>query len=416
MLPSSVFSVLCRWSVRQLEISVSDVFPDGFSFRVPELRRADFGVPPETFRFAFFDRRARDYDRLEVTDFALSECGKGLLRFKTGDRAFINRFARLCREYLEYINTKLSVDEGSLMTALTGRGFDKTFSSSPDEWRDRMLSLISADYGKLLPCEIAVCLDEPAKWNDPGSAVSRVGLTRDRQLTHACIGSNLCPRLFPQDDELERVLRWCADNCITPVICFPPMPEREADCLLDRALRFKKGTEFEINDTGTAIMLEGRGYALTAGPFLNRRKKDPRMACRIHAEQDYMAAGQNSLDADFYREYLKGLGLSRFSYEAAGYDLSIKGEGNVLYLPLYRVSTSLFCPLKAAVETGDRGGMTDTGSCPGYCSETAFMYPDEMRLCGLYNSLMGFSAREIDDCNILNAYIRAGVNRLAVRI
>jgi len=417
MLPFSVFMIHADGN----ELCADTLYADGFS------AYTQFATAPECFEFDFYIRSERRYEHLAVTDFTLTRLEKGYTRFSTRDAQFITRFRCLQREYLSYINTKLETEECDLLRALTGRGFEGGYSENAREWRKKQLSKPLISLTELPPVELAVNADSPRLWRAfadlsiddflalywEENALTGHPITALTP-THIYIGSMFCPERFPDDSELKNLLAACEASRFTPVICFPPMPERVKDTYLHRANLLPQGCELVINDIGTALMLSKRGFRLTAGPLINKRPKDPRARLRPLNEMDYSMNRETSTDADFYFEYLKSLGFGRLSYEACGWSVRIR-ENSCLHLPKYLTNLSMMCPLRAAVQNGSRGLQCADAGCPGYCDDNAFMYPDGMGLIGEGNALFGISSNEINDFELLKRLIEGGVTRLIVR-
>jgi hypothetical protein len=97
--------------------------------------------------------------------------------------------------------------------------------------------------------------------------------------------------------------------------------------------------------------------------------------------------------------------------ETCGYLPKISFRHATLYGPYFQQNTGRFCPMAAAVETGDRGRQKRKTSCPGYCEHSAFLYPDDFRMAGIGNSICGFDTG-MWDAGYLRLAALAGADRL----
>ena len=103
--------------------------------------------------------------------------------------------------------------------------------------------------------------------------------------------------------------------------------------------------ELLVNDWGLAELLRKKRSPYlepVLGPLLNKRKKDPRLAWKTGSLE---SLAENSLNADFYREFLaEELGIRRYEWEACGYPMKLPPGNHSLHLPFYQTNTSQFCP------------------------------------------------------------------------
>ena len=183
---------------------------------------------------------------------------------------------------------------------------------------------------------------------------------------------------------LDRLESWCEAN----------------DCVL----------EIQINDWAMTEMLKGkRLLTLVLGILLNKRRKDPRLHYKFETMTQIGAVAgskfleENSLNADFYREYLeKEYGITRYEWESCGYDMTLLTGKNSLHLPFYQTNTSQYCTLYAKCTTGERGKQKLVKQCPGFCKDYAFLYPDHLKMVGRYNSLFALDSRILIMILVLN--------------
>ena len=153
--------------------------------------------------------------------------------------------------------------------------------------------------------------------------------------------------------------------------------------------------ELLVNDWGLAELLRKKRSPYlepVLGPLLNKRKKDPRLAWKTGSLE---SLAENSLNADFYREFLaEELGIRRYEWEACGYPMKLPPGNHSLHLPFYQTNTSQFCPLAAGVLRKDRGKQKLPENCPHFCESYTYLYPEHLAMAGRYNSLFALD-REI---------------------
>lgn len=63
---------------------------------------------------------------------------------------------------------------------------------------------------------------------------------------------------------------------------------------------------------------------------------------------------------------------------------------------------------------GERGKQRLPESCPGYCEQYAYIYPEHLHMAGRYNSLFGLDEELVKHPEQLKAYQQAGIDRLVI--
>ena len=145
---------------------------------------------------------------------------------------------------------------------------------------------------------------------------------------------------------------------------------------------------------------------------MNKQKKDPRMHYKKGSTR---GLGENNLQAGFYRRFLKDTyGINRYEWESCGYPQVFPQGKNSLHLPYYQTNTSQYCPLYASCTEGERGKQRLPESCPGYCEQYAYIYPEHLHMAGRYNSLFGLDEELVKHPEQLKAYQQAGIDRLVI--
>lgn len=172
--------------------------------------------------------------------------------------------------------------------------------------------------------------------------------------------------------------------------------------------------EVVVNDWGMADLVKNRTRNLTPslGILLNKRKKDPRI---FFKKGDQRLFEKNNLNAGFYRNFLKEeFGIERFEWESCGYGQEFPEGKNGLHIPLYQTNTSQYCPLRAVCLNGKRGAQKLAKSCPHYCAEHVFLYPEHLHMVGRYNSLFGIDMEILKDSKLLERCAKKGVDRVVI--
>ncbi len=122
----------------------------------------------------------------------------------------------------------------------------------------------------------------------------------------------------------------------------------------------------------------------------------------------------NSLNDEGFVDYLKKLGLERIECETAGYEINIPNVKTALHVPLYQTNTSQFCPLYALAHNKDRGQQRLVYECDMPCRDNAILYPDHLKMVGLYNSLFAVDTWLPDNLSAMDKYKKAGVDRIVL--
>lgn len=226
------------------------------------------------------------------------------------------------------------------------------------------------------------------------------------------IGNAFCHLLFPKGDQLFLLLEKARKDGLQVTLTFSYIREfmlERMKMLLNRLEAWCEKNEsileIQVNDWAMAEMIKEKSLLIPVlGILLNKRRKDPRLHYKLEtmtqtgAEAGGKFLEENSLNADFYREYLeKEYGIARFEWESCGYDMAFPVGKNSLHLPFYQTNTSQYCTLYAKCTTGERGKQKLVKQCQGFCKDYAFLYPDHLKMVGRYNSLFAMDSRIFED-------------------
>ncbi|MFR6132602.1 MAG: hypothetical protein ACLUI5_03405 [Fusicatenibacter saccharivorans] len=144
-------------------------------------------------------------------------------------------------------------------------------------------------------------------------------------------------------------------------LVFPILQERkrhETEYLLEMLDNWcgqhQEKLEIVVNDWGTvALAAERKNFTVCLGILLNKRKKDPRMKYKQGNDALFR---KNSLNAEFYRTYLKeNFGIDRYEWESFGFPQIFPSGENSLHFPVFTrpiPHSTVRCTRNVSMETG----------------------------------------------------------------
>ncbi|MCQ2491641.1 MAG: hypothetical protein MJ087_01205 [Lachnospiraceae bacterium] len=410
MIPFAILSGTIEYvDGEKLEIRILELENDAFTFRTNQKGEA------KSIELHFWNQEMGTYEACRLISFDIQQVEESefyqVYRVKTKDALFVERSKHLQKQYLRYIDLKLSGDDVALAHELSGypKDLEEIYPKSFTEWREKRLKK-QPDEQWIQQMqrikEIGICLDHEVAW--------KKFIREGEKATHVYIGNQFCMHLFPEEADFDLILARCNKENLTPVLCLAPtaqghlpnIKKRVRDCV-------EKGiVEIVVNDWGMARWIS-RTYEdrvkLTMGILLNKMSKDPRSKYRKETSR------KTSLLAKFYQDWLCSQGFSRISLEACGYAYEIPSMDVDFYLPFYQTNTSGHCIMYAMCENGARGAQQMVEECLGYCKGQHFLYPEHMNLVGCYNSLFGYDERILWDGEYLKCMIDQGIKRLILQ-
>lgn len=445
MIPFAILSCVLQTKTGEMqEIRAIDLSTEGFTFR---LSHEDAGLLRERPRFVtlgFYERANERYNHVTLSEYTIAREEETafyvLFRLRTQEAVFRICAENLMREYLEYIDLKLSGDDAALSQALTGypAAGEGRFAPTLEAQRRQWYSALCPDEGWLdavhrMP-EIALQLDEPELWEQYAQMplgdfvrwyFRRFGLPEcyesAAQVNCLYMGNSYCPHLSPEEEMLENLLRKAISEGVHPVIVLPPAAEHDVSEVTDRIRRLvsmnagERPLEVVVNDWGMLTYLSEnyvKEINVTLGILLNKRRKDSRFQYYHKHSEQLNGLEENALNAPFFRNRLAEMGVSRFSCECCGYLYRLPEGRNALHLPFYQMNTATHCTLYARCCHGDRGHQSPVAHCPRYCRDYAFLYPEMLSMVGRFNTLFGYYKRAMTDGKFLSGLLEQGVDRL----
>ena len=312
-------------------------------------------------------------------------CG-ALVRLSISQADYAREFRRAMAFYAEYIR---AYSEDDL------RSFNHSDVYSEDDFsQDPDLSFLRLPWDR----EIALSLHEPALCalylNHPLEDFLRVysrekKIPQIKKIHRLYIGNSFCRQLFPDPQTLTKLLDRAGEDGLCVTLATAPDPR-----IPDEFLRSCSG-ELLVNDWGLLHRLQNfPQIEPVLGTLLNKRRKDPRMHSKPDLRPELLR--ENSLNSPEYRAFLKDLGVSRFEFERCGYDYDLPSGKCSLHLPFYQTNTSVYCPIRALAEHGDRGCQSDDSFCLRPCLSGGVHYPAYLKLFSRWNSLFALDDRPLD--------------------
>ncbi len=409
MIPSQIFNLYMKTEDgKRLELRALEMSPDFFDFRVISDRKMRNDQPVE---LNFWLPDTGKYKTVMLADYNIELIEKSkfydVYRFYSENPDYKKNAERLLNEYESYVRLKLEDDEEYLTKALTGLDLEnaavsESFSVQWQKIYEKYYSKFCFDIKKF---KISLCIDRPERYE----RFLRVGADQYRddyfnsffpdnpELTlarfdHIYIGNQFCAELLPDDRLLEKLLAKAEKDGMNVTFMFPPSKEERLDEYKARlSILVKYHCGAVVNDIGLLDILKNMPIQKETGVFFNRRRKDSRLRWKCGlSEADRADLRKGTLnDDEFRRELINKFGVERFMAEALDYRQERPGSNASILLPLYQTNTASQCTLYAQMVHGSRGRQSEVRNCPHFCEKNAFLYPDELHMAGLGNSLFG---------------------------
>ena len=475
MIPFGLLGGFCD----HLEIRITGLSEEGFSFRVPEkiekaacLKICFFDFSADCYRKVQLAEKEREMKLTEETPFFF------IYSVWTKNGEYREQVKRLVTDYDNYISLKLAGDDAYLSEKMVGypAELDEVYAESFEEQKKEWFSgggdgrkdcfcekkgkeeiwkkqSSSDDFEEGLEFELALTIDRPELYND---FLQKDGTTfchdywknnflehhplSQKQATRLYIGNQFCHNLFPEKKQLFQML----ENKLAVTIAFTYVRDNlleETEKLLQElqvwcqgkeqevskqqvATKEQKGSrkqpamEIIVNDWAMPALLHGKPHLKPVlGVLLNKRRKDVRLPYKHGIGNHVDSLAENNLNCGFYQNYLKNtLNIQRFEFESCGYKVTIPDGHHSLHLPFFQTNASQYCTLYACCRYGDRGKQELPENCPNYCDKKVFLYPKHLKMVGRYNSLFGYDEKILWDEKQLQDYLEQGIDRIVVNV
>lgn len=453
MIPFAILS--CRieeHGQNNQEVRILDLSEEGFTFRLAQDLKEE-NAEGRRFLLHFFRFGESQYRKVILGEYTLEVEERQefytVYRLTTEDADYQQHAKTLMKEYMRYISLKLEGDDANLSKELTGYPaeqedvYAENFAVQKEQWFSGAVRACTQEMFTDMCTsrfEFAISVDHPVGYETylrlplrkfvrdywEKNKLARHPLTQ-KAVDCLYIGNQFCHLLFPEEKTLFAVLEKAYSEEVVPVVVFTYMQEPQiasTEYLLEHLAKWcsrqQKNLELVINDWGMLSIIRERKYTcftLTLGVLLQKHRKDVRMQYKQGFQRYENLLGEAAVQASFYRDYLREhFGITRISYESCGYPVKIAPGKASLHLPFYQMNTSQHCTLYARCQSGDRGRQRAVKTCPGYCRDRVFLYPEMLRMTGRYNSLFGYDEEILADAKILQGYLEQGVDRVVMEL
>lgn len=320
----------------------------------------------------------------------------------------------------------------------TREDFYQTFEEQESEWFDLSLSE-EHDFKfreMVQPVELAYAIDNAKRYSQfleltfteaINNNLKRRELYKhgifSKPFSRVYVGNEFCTHLLPDDEILSAIIEKAFKEGYKITVVLPYTREDMIEkchktlCVLDEISR-KKGEKLEVvvNDWGSIDFIKNSGFYLVPilGRLLNKRKKDPRIKGTFKLEKYYNQLSSNNLNSERFAKFLKDMGVTRYEFESHGVMNEIPDGKHSMHFPFYQMNTGQYCIMYAECKNMSRWKQELVKACPQYCTEFCFTYPKSLNMLGKGNSIFGFEKSILQKPEILDSYIRNGIDRLVL--
>lgn len=450
-IPSSLVTCL----IQEFEVRIVELAFTGLSIRVPkELEKID------QITLHFLHPEQNSYHSLVLREFQIEKEERAfydVYTIFTGEKNYVAYVKQTIKEYGDYIDLKLSGDDGYLSACMVNYPEKKdlecyaTLEEQKRDWFHAMPVRSEKQY-RLKAYELAFGADNPKRYQDYLSmsmAEYQEKLLKENNLLYhpllykevqrLYIGNQFCHNLLPSKDMRLLIMNKAREENLEITLVFTYLRdefvekmEGELQSILTWCQYHQQSIEVVVNDWGMVKMLQSMQAGiekpwiqLNLGVLLNKRRKDPRYRYKRSIRENVDNLSKNNVNSESFQKYLREkCNITRFEFEVCQTLKQLDTEESVeiafckpdskysLHLPYYQTNTSQYCALYAKCTTGDRGNQKLAKNCPHYCEEKVFMYPKHLNMLGRYNSLFGFEDSLLREPEKINRYISNGMDRL----
>ena len=344
----------------------------------------------------------------------------GSVRFVFDNAACAAEIKRTLQIWSEYVNMRISgAPEDFAAKYLSYPSNTDDYCKTPEEQYKMWFSELKITKNLLSGMEIALSIDLPSLWTAyvslpfplfiksyiqtkqlPDDFFSGISIER------LYIGSEHCFHLFPDEKTLSAIVQKAQAEHLRLSFNTSIVHQSQMNASKHRLEMISilcPDAEIIVNDWGLLNVLQNPAYRLKPvfGTIINRFRRDARMQWKAGISEKGSLLSESALNDPLFREFALSLGVRRFEY-APGTQMLIPEGIASLHFPFYPTNTSAYCPLKAYIETGERGRQSESAGCPAYCEENAFLYPKALHMIHRMRSITVPEQRFPDE-----AYLRS---------
>lgn len=244
-----------------------------------------------------------------------------------------------------------------------------------------------------------------------------------KKISRVYIGNEFCPLNFPEQKVLEQLLEHAVKEKVKITVSLAYQREKNLENAKEIIQFLEKwckehsqSIEVVVNDWGMLYYVTEycKKINTVLGRNLNKQKKDPRIDVRLgkfDLKEEYR---ENNLKSEVLSEFLKSRGIQRYEFETCVQKLKIPSGMHSLHFPFYQINTSQYCTLYAACFNFQRSRQNPLDSCPQYCDEICFLYPEDMNMIGYGNSIFGYAKELLEDSQVIKYYVENGIDRFVM--
>lgn len=382
-----------------MDIRILELAPDYFTLRlVKESEKRIFG----SITLHFYQYENVGYESLNITDYEMmvrdeedgDSLGISTSRFWTEYKISLenskqlNEFRilsnQLTKEYLTYMENKLTLSDGELAAAMTSYPVDQddiyagSVKEQLDEWKMEMQDEVEETFSlgkKASECKgFSLLLDNPEKYKDfleknlVNNYIKSATNGGFKPFLGVHVGNSFCPHLLPDEKILTEIIDKAKRKNLHITFLIPPVSQSMYEWMITYLKRLHEVVEnedemildIEVNDLGMKRLLEQgdwKHFRVREGLLLHKQTKDSRLK---------------------YRNKIDGINLDQ--------------SDDAVYYPLYQTNTGTFCTLCAKKYSGERGLQKRITECEMPCLKEGFLYPKHFKMIGMYNSIFGMNS------------------------
>jgi len=191
-------------------------------------------------------------------------------------------------------------------------------------------------------------------------------------------GNDSCEHLIPSLEEIKEVFDFTKEKKLNFTLVLPPVSEFTID-KLEYIFQFlnSKNTEIVVNDFGALnLSLKYKNIKVIAGLTFSKLIKPAFLEISNQNQKELITHAE--VEIDYYRQFFKSSGISRFSFENIDIDYSFLNEKpyvNIdLYYPFIKISYSKACNIAGLFNNIQNYFPVE--HCSAYCKDVAFDIKD----------------------------------------